>query len=82
MTTGTSVPSSAAPVASRTAPVPDAGAEVDAEDQSGDGATVVVRDARITVGPGWLAVRTDDGDGVFDAKLDPRCSTTTTSTTA
>lgn len=46
---------SAAPARSGMAPVPDPGAEVDADDQSGDGTAVVVRDARIAVGPGWLA---------------------------
>jgi hypothetical protein len=60
-------PAASAPPASaadpaRPAPVSDPGAEVDADDQSGDGTTVVVRDARITVGPGWVAVRTDDDD--------------------
>ncbi len=46
----------------RPAALSDPGAQVDADDQSGDGTTVVVREARITVGPGWLAIRSDDDD--------------------
>ncbi|WP_300007404.1 hypothetical protein [Pseudonocardia sp.] len=115
-TATTAASPSAAPTAAPVAPVSDPGAEVDADDQSGDGTTAVIREARITVGPGWLAVRsdddnggrllgsaavapgqtgpvtvtltepvpsgddddltvvlhTDDGDGVFDERLDPR----------
>ncbi len=50
----------------------DPGARLDADDQSGDGRSVVVREARITIGPGWLAVRTDD-DGTLlgSAPLQP-----------
>lgn len=44
------------------AAVPDPGATVDADDQSGDGRTVVVREARITAGPGWVVIRIDDDD--------------------
>lgn len=62
---GTPVPSSAAPsaAAAATAPVSDPGAEIDADDQSGDGRSVEVRVARITLGPGWVAVRTDEDNG-------------------
>ncbi|MBW0119401.1 DUF7282 domain-containing protein, partial [Pseudonocardia abyssalis] len=37
-------------------------ATIDADDQSGDGRTVVVREARISGGPGWVVIRTDDDD--------------------
>lgn len=60
-TAGSTAPT--APAGStRPAPVSDPGATVDADDQSGDGTTVVVRDARITVGPGWVAIRSDEDD--------------------
>lgn len=61
-------PAATAPAASAQAPataglpvpVSDPGATVDADDQSGDGSTVVVREARVTAGPGWVVIRTDD----------------------
>lgn len=43
--------------------VSDPGARVEADDQSGDGRSVVVRETAVTVGPGWLAIITDDDDG-------------------
>lgn len=52
--------SAAAPAATRPAPVSVPGANVDADDQSGDGRTVVVRDVRLPGSPGWVVVRTDD----------------------
>lgn len=55
-------PPGATPAAPRPAPVADPGARVDADDQSGDGTTVVVREAVLAAGPGWVAVRLDDGD--------------------
>lgn len=59
-----SAPASApAGAATLPAPVSDLGAAVDADDQIGDGATVVVRIAQLTAGPGWVAIRTDDDSG-------------------
>lgn len=57
-------PAAVAPAAPGALPaaVPDPGATVDADDQSGDGRTVVVREARTTAGPGWVVIRTDDDD--------------------
>ncbi|MHA6780061.1 DUF7282 domain-containing protein [Pseudonocardia saturnea] len=56
----TSTPAAAPSTGTRPAPVADGGANVDADDQSGDGTTVVVRDVRIAGGPGWVVIRTDD----------------------
>lgn len=44
------------------APVPDPGASVEVDDQSGDGRSVVVREVRLSGGPGWVVIRTDDDD--------------------
>ncbi|HVL84314.1 MAG TPA: hypothetical protein VM367_08550 [Pseudonocardia sp.] len=59
----------------RPAPVGDPGAEVDADDQTGDGASAVIREARVSAGPGWVAVLTDD-DGVLlgSAPVEPGVS--------
>lgn len=56
----TTAPAPATATARGVAPVADPGATVDADDQSGDGRTVVVREARVTAGPGWVVIRTDD----------------------
>lgn len=54
------VPSASAPAA----PVADPAASVEVDDQSGDGRSVVVGEVRLSGGPGWVVVRTDDdGDG-------------------
>ena len=54
--------SAAASGAGRVAAVPDPGASVEVDDQTGDGRTVVVRGVRLSGGPGWVVIRTDDDD--------------------
>lgn len=58
-TSTAAAPSTVAP-GTRPAPVADDDANVDADDQSGDGAAVAVRDVRLAGGPGWVVIRTDD----------------------